>query len=171
MRARLRPANDLAYPPALETAEAQLVVQRRGALTRDSASRHAPRTSTEATPKAPASSRARMKDLLKYRRGWNPADSEKLTADPNEPPYMPLPDDTVGFGVSGGGIRSATFALGVFQALAEFGLIRKIDFLSTVSGGGYFGAFLGRLFTRPWVRNADDVERVLRGIDPNLVTE
>jgi hypothetical protein len=54
----------------------------------------------------------------------------------------------VGFGISGGGVRSATFALGVFQALARARLIRKIDFLSTVSGGGYFGSFLGRLFTR-----------------------
>ena len=59
------------------------------------------------------------------------------------------PDDKrVGFGLSGGGIRSATFALGLFQALARARIIRKIDFLSTVSGGGYFGSFLGRLFTR-----------------------
>jgi hypothetical protein len=26
-----------------------------------------------------------------------------------------------------------------------------MDYLSTVSGGGYFGSFLGRLFTRPWI--------------------
>jgi hypothetical protein len=57
----------------------------------------------------------------------------------------------VGVALSGGGIRSATFSLGVFQALAGKGLLRRIDFLSTVSGGGYFGGFLGRLFTRPWV--------------------
>lgn len=57
-------------------------------------------------------------------------------------------DATVGFGLSGGGIRSATFSLGLFQALAQARLIRKIDFLSTVSGGGYFGTFLGRLFSR-----------------------
>src|SRR5262245_53981056 len=55
---------------------------------------------------------------------------------------------TVGFGLSGGGIRSATFSLGLFQALAHARLIRKVDFLSTVSGGGYFGTFLGRLFAR-----------------------
>jgi hypothetical protein len=54
----------------------------------------------------------------------------------------------VGFALSGGGIRSATFCLGVFRALARHGLVRKIDVLSTVSGGGYFGAFLGALFTR-----------------------
>jgi len=54
----------------------------------------------------------------------------------------------VGFALSGGGIRSATFCLGVFQALAQQRLIRRIDYLSTVSGGGYFGSFLGRLITR-----------------------
>ena len=53
-----------------------------------------------------------------------------------------------GVAVSGGGIRSATFALGVFQAWAETGQLPHIDYLSTVSGGGYFGAFLGRLFAR-----------------------
>jgi hypothetical protein len=52
----------------------------------------------------------------------------------------------VGFALSGGGIRSATFCLGVFQALARRGLLAKVDFLSTVSGGGYLGSFLGALF-------------------------
>jgi hypothetical protein len=69
----------------------------------------------------------------------------------------------VGFGLSGGGIRSATFCLGFFQGLAaKGGLIRNIDYLSTVSGGGYFGAFLGRLFTRDYIRTPEDVESVLK---------
>src|SRR5215472_18279484 len=51
-----------------------------------------------------------------------------------------------GIGISGGGIRSATFALGLFQALARRDLLRHIDYLSTVSGGGYFGGFLSKLF-------------------------
>ena len=42
----------------------------------------------------------------------------------------------VGLALSGGGIRSATFNLGVLQALAKYGLLRKFDYLSTVSGGG-----------------------------------
>jgi len=67
-------------------------------------------------------------------------------------PGKPKDEAKVGFALSGGGIRSATFCLGVFQALARRELLHRIDFLSTVSGGGYFGAFLGRLFTRPWVR-------------------
>jgi predicted acylesterase/phospholipase RssA len=44
--------------------------------------------------------------------------------------------------VSGGGIRSATFALGVLQGLARTGLLQKFDYLSTVSGGGYIGGWL-----------------------------
>jgi hypothetical protein len=50
--------------------------------------------------------------------------------------------------ISGGGIRSATFALGVLQALARADLLRRLDYLSTVSGGGYVGAFLGALINR-----------------------
>lgn len=68
-----------------------------------------------------------------------------------------------GVAISGGGIRSATFALGVFQAWAKAGALARIDYISTVSGGGYFGAFLGRLFERPWVRSVDDVEWILKG--------
>lgn len=60
----------------------------------------------------------------------------------------PWPDGTVGMAFSGGGIRSATFCLGVLQLLARVGLLRRVDFLSTVSGGGYVGSFLGALITR-----------------------
>src|SRR5262245_8802404 len=35
--------------------------------------------------------------------------------------------------LSGGGIRSATFALGVMQGLARHGLLEKFHYLSTVS--------------------------------------
>lgn len=44
--------------------------------------------------------------------------------------------------LSGGGIRSATFNLGVLQALARRGLLGQFDYLSTVSGGGYIGGWL-----------------------------
>lgn len=71
--------------------------------------------------------------------------------------------ETLGFALSGGGIRSATFALGVFQAIARLRLLRKIDLLSTVSGGGYFGSFFGRMFTRPEFGSAASVEDALAG--------
>lgn len=43
---------------------------------------------------------------------------------------------------SGGGIRSATFNLGVIQALAKMGLLGRFDYLSSVSGGGYIAGWL-----------------------------
>jgi len=56
-------------------------------------------------------------------------------------------DKLVGLALSGGGIRSATFSLGVMQALAAKGLLRKLDYLSTVSGGGYIGSALSWLLS------------------------
>ena len=67
--------------------------------------------------------------------------------------------------LSGGGIRSATFCLGVLQSLAQtadpgqsppqaeaparrWPLLAQFDFLSTVSGGGYIGGFFSSLFVR-----------------------
>ena len=48
---------------------------------------------------------------------------------------------TVGLAFSGGGIRSATFNLGFLQGAGGVGLLKRFDYLSTVSGGGYIGAW------------------------------
>jgi len=48
----------------------------------------------------------------------------------------------LGLSLSGGGIRSASFALGVLHALVRAGKLRYFDYLSTVSGGGYTGTAL-----------------------------
>jgi len=45
----------------------------------------------------------------------------------------------IGLALSGGGIRSGSFALGVLQSLNEIGMLTNIGYLSTVSGGGYIG--------------------------------
>src|SRR5262245_40962729 len=50
--------------------------------------------------------------------------------------------DTIGLTLSGGGVRSAATCLGALQALAASQKIRDIDYLSTVSGGGYIGCSL-----------------------------
>ena len=47
-----------------------------------------------------------------------------------------------GLGLSGGGIRSACLALGVLQAFAEHDLLRRFDYISSVSGGGYLAGSL-----------------------------
>jgi len=53
-----------------------------------------------------------------------------------------------GIAFSGGGIRSATFNLGVLQALAKLRLLDQFDYLSTVSGGGYIGSWLQAWISR-----------------------
>jgi hypothetical protein len=79
----------------------------------------------------------------------------------------------VGLALSGGGIRSATFSLGILQALAKLKLLTRIDYLSTVSGGGYIGGWLAA-----WVRReidnsnlADPVHNVQREMAPDRCTE
>ena len=58
--------------------------------------------------------------------------------------------------LSGGGIRSATFALGVLQGLARLKMLPRFHYLSTVSGGGYIGAWL-----TAWLhRSGNDVAAV-----------
>lgn len=54
-----------------------------------------------------------------------------------------------GLCLSGGGIRSATFCLGVLQGLARVGRLAHFHYLSTVSGGGYAGAWLNA-----WIRRS-----------------
>lgn len=61
---------------------------------------------------------------------------------------LPPPTDFNGLAISGGGIRSATFALGALQALAARRVLGGFDYLSTVSGGGYIGSCLNWLLNR-----------------------
>jgi hypothetical protein len=48
----------------------------------------------------------------------------------------------IGLALSGGGIRSATASLGVLQAMSRMGLLEKVDYVSSVSGGGYIAGCL-----------------------------
>lgn len=66
-------------------------------------------------------------------RGYSPEESKKRR------------EHLHGLALSGGGIRSASFALGVLQALARHRSGPAIDYLSTVSGGGYIGSTLSWL--------------------------
>jgi cell division septation protein DedD len=65
----------------------------------------------------------------------------------DEPPLQPGPQPQMwGLALSGGGVRSATFCFGLLVALARNRALLRFDLLSTVSGGGFIGALLGRLF-------------------------
>lgn len=81
---------------------------------------------------------------IEYRRTW--LKSVRPRAEP--------PDNHVGLALSGGGIRSATFSLGILRALSRLGLVEKVDYLSTVSGGGYAGSFYCSLFVPHPLRGA-----------------
>ncbi len=63
--------------------------------------------------------------------------------------------------ISGGGIRSATFALGALQGLAGQGVLSDFDYLSTVSGGGYIGGWL-----TSWKQRAGGLDKVLPSLCP-----
>jgi predicted acylesterase/phospholipase RssA len=54
----------------------------------------------------------------------------------------PVPEKLVALALSGGGIRSASFSLGVLQALADLRIYDEVDYLSAVSGGGYMAGWL-----------------------------
>ncbi len=65
-----------------------------------------------------------------------------------------------GLALSGGGIRSATFCLGLVRGLAKNHTLKRFDYLSTVSGGGYVGASLCRLFG-----HGVSAEQIERGVE------
>ena len=67
--------------------------------------------------------------------------------------------DLKGICFSGGGIRSATFNLGVLQGLSALDKLGSFDYLSTVSGGGYIHQFLASWISR---EKLDKVQRLLQ---------
>jgi Patatin-like phospholipase len=78
--------------------------------------------------------------------------------------------ELLGLAFSGGGIRSATFNLGILQGLARRGLLPRFDYLSTVSGGGYIGSWL-----TTWIKRAQEGMEDEKGVavkkDVNDVAE
>ena len=78
------------------------------------------------------------------------------------------PELTAGLALSGGGIRSATFSLGVIQALATKGHLERFEYLSTVSGGGYIGSWLTAWIARE--RNTGGLKKVAEALKQNAAT-
>ena len=89
--------------------------------------------------------------------GGAPADPVTTNISPKDTAWKA---GLMGLAFSGGGIRSATFSLGVLQGLAKLGLLRKFHYLSTVSGGGYIGSWLIN-----WIKQ-DGVKEVERRLCP-----
>jgi hypothetical protein len=64
--------------------------------------------------------------------------------------------------LSGGGIRSASFSMGVLQGLAERRLVSAFDYISAVSGGGYALGWWAALARRvPGPRNPRDSAHIV----------
>jgi predicted acylesterase/phospholipase RssA len=121
--------------------EVQAINQRRRQLHRGEVeleleSRADTNPNSESDP-APASSRS-----------LSPQDQADIRSD-GEPILRPtLRSGLAGLALSGGGIRSASFCLGALQALDKACVLKKIDYLSTVSGGGYIGTSLSAAMSR-----------------------
>jgi len=75
------------------------------------------------------------RDLVRARRRHYQVDAERSWA--------------AGLALSGGGIRSATFSIGVLAALARRNLLPQFDYISSVSGGGFTAGFLTQLLGGP----------------------
>ena len=90
--------------------------------------------------------------------------------------------DRLGLSLAGGGFRAALFHLGVLYRLAELDLLRRVEVLSTVSGGSITGALYvlrlkkwleehGRLTAAQYRSVVEEVDHLLcRGVDRNLRT-
>lgn len=121
-----------------------------------------------------------------------PPDEARLLNERRQAMGRPPVDRFEALALSGGGIRSATFALGVLQALAGrphdptqpgaprgflASMLSRFDYLSTVSGGGFVGAFLAGLFVPKRLREdaatpqqaADDAQAVLASGPPGRI--
>lgn len=89
----------------------------------------------------------RFRDLIAEERrllGSSGDEHDVAVSPPNaagEPRVAGVGADVCGLALSGGGIRSATFNLGVLQALAQLDLLKHFDYMATVSGGGYIGGW------------------------------
>ena len=77
------------------------------------------------------------------------------------------PDHATALCLSGGGIRSAAFCLGVLQALARQRVLGRFHYLSTVSGGGYIGAWLTARIGARGGAGIAEAEEALRGEAPD----
>ena len=73
-------------------------------------------------------------EKVRWAREAPPGDGQPRAPAPSQRPLC-------GLALSGGGIRSSTFNLGVLQGLRQLGVLGAFDYLATVSGGGYIGGF------------------------------
>ncbi len=93
------------------------------------------------------SARLRFDDVIQ--KEYDEIDTRRCVADGAAPPRVDgRPPRITGLALSGGGVRSATFNLGMLQALSAAEKLTSFDYLSTVSGGGYAGGWWSAWLSR-----------------------
>jgi len=71
----------------------------------------------------------------------------------------------VGLAMSGGGIRSGTFNLGILRMLEKHGFLSLADYVSTVSGGGYIGSYFLANRLRGRKLDKDETDSVANSVE------
>lgn len=81
---------------------------------------------------------------IEHRRkiAHNVSDARSASSPEHNGRKEPVTSDLVGLAFSGGGVRSGAMSLGVLQVLHKYKILKYVDYLSTVSGGSYAGAYL-----------------------------
>ncbi len=114
--------------------------------------------------------RAAVRGPSPERNGQVPAVGPAPVPEPRDPEkearLAAMDKHLAGLALSGGGIRSATFALGVLQGLADLKILSRFDYLSTVSGGGYIGGWLAA-----WIKREGNPLSVERQLSPSRITQ
>jgi len=73
---------------------------------------------------------------------WCQSQVVSMTSRANEDVSDPDARGLTGLAFSGGGIRSASFNLGVLQALDDLHTLPRVDYMSSVSGGSYIAGWV-----------------------------
>ena len=104
--------------------------------------------------------RVELRTIQQGRKLREESDQDPQDVSPVDSPYPRANEMNMwGLVFSGGGVRSATFNLGVLQGLAKLGLLKKFDYLSTVSGGGYIGSWFSAWIHQQAVSDGTSTEK------------
>jgi hypothetical protein len=108
--------------------------------------------------------------------------ADELSADDQVKAKINSENQPIGLAFSGGGIRSASFNFGIVQGLSKFGLLPLVDYLTSVSGGGFTASCLTSLlsleensgshefpFNTTWDKFPFNPEKKIFEVDENAV--
>ena len=83
------------------------------------------------------------REALRIAKRRDPHTKDEASSSPDRPEKADAQQvrrNLVGIALSGGGIRAGAFSLGFLMGLCRSGMLRFVDYVSTVSGGGYAAA-------------------------------